>query len=208
MEIPGLAIFVTKAETLFKSMLGEAEAQGISIGAYSIQFTDKDIQQQKVDALNKIMKWPRIELLIDTLTVNHFVKKVPFNQAKGLFSDLTYSISSSNVEILTVVYQLKYKGDLDALHYTVNHSRKVINASVNGGGNLALFFYSQQSVEEFKDPVKKDREALTQLILQNQRDVDDYFNSKKDVLLDAINRGFDLGLQRAQKHKKDNDSLL
>lgn len=204
-----LTLFTIKAEQLFDTMLNKALNEGKQLGVYSIKDFDTDTSLQKIEILNKLMKWPRITFLRDTLSVSHVVKDLPIHQAQSLFpNSFSYSVGSSTVSVLTVIYQINYEGDLKALELSVNYNQRTIPAEMNGQGILVLFFYSQKTVEEVKDQIKQERDNLLSLLEQNQKSVDEFFKSKREVLLNAINSGYDSGKEAALRHQQDNNSLL
>lgn len=200
-------VFSKNVKEDLKVILEKAKSEGFSIGYYKEKYTIMDISLKKDEIISSIPKWKKIKLLKDTLKVVNHTSSLPISIAERLIGNgFSYSYSSSNVEILHVIYSLDFEGDFEAISYTLNNSKQALPISRNTH-MLNIFFYSQKPVQEISESLKHQRNQIVALIENNQRDIDDFFKSQRDEISKAIDEGIKLGEEK-RKVNDDNNNLL
>ncbi|MBY0377308.1 MAG: hypothetical protein K2Q33_01930 [Gammaproteobacteria bacterium] len=170
--------------------------------------TSKDtFQQTALDILNSYMRQPHIRLEEGPYKAQHETLNLPINVADGLIGNgFTFSMSSSTTPINHVWYEIPYKGDFNALKSTVSYNRRFFQMEFLGN-NIVLHFFTQKTLQEAAEQIKTERDAIVDIINGNQADIDEFWKSKKDILLTQIKSEIEKKYD-AEMRKNDLNNLL
>lgn len=154
--------------------------------------TSKDtFLQLALNILNSNMRRPKITLKDGPYKVEHEQLELHNSIAEKLIgSGFTFSISKNTSTIVHITYIIPFDGDTNAIRYTANLNKRLLPIELKND-KIVLHFFTQRTIEEVAEHVKAERDSIVAMINNNQKEVDEFWESKKSELLTHINNEID-----------------
>lgn len=121
--------------------------------------------------------------------------------------DLHSTHGSDYITLYYAIYTVPYSGKIDALKYTTIYPKEEIYLT-DHSDYFSLTVYSITPVDQSADVIKAEKNRILDMIEKNQEANENFIESKKEALKDAIDKEVDFHFKSGRGEISDNSLLL
>lgn len=204
MNVDYFEIFTVKADQIYAKM--QADVEPFLSQITKLQYEEPEVVAIQQRIFNNIFKY-------EVATLGSEVKNIISedlhvdNASRLIGNGFTFSLSSATTLITQLTYTYPSFKGMEGLKVTVKYPKRTLSGKLVRSF-LSLDFYIQgNNVSEQGPRIKTQKDQLLALIEDNNKDVSEYFEGRKQNFLDYIRFKIEEKLTANNKHQADLNSF-